>query len=103
MSNIPSQLIIIIFIFTSILFLNCRNCTTSLKECVPVLTSYSALKSQFDWVTDGAISHLVDENLPRELRHLEMYIRYRLIFIYFKQVGTCVITVICKEVENLER
>jgi hypothetical protein len=46
-----------------------------LKTCVPVLTSYQALKSQFDWLTDGSISHLVEENLPRELKHLEMYLR----------------------------
>jgi hypothetical protein len=39
------------------------------------LTTYDALKSQFDWVTDGGVSHLVDENLPRELVNLELYLR----------------------------
>ncbi len=72
----------IVFFFNSrkfkireVLLFNCRNCTGSLKECVPVLTTYDALKSQFDWVTDGGVSHLVDENLPRELVNLELYLR----------------------------
>jgi hypothetical protein len=52
-----------------------RNCTNSLKDCVPLLTRYEALKDQFDWITDGSISHLVDENLPHVLSHLEMYLR----------------------------
>jgi len=55
---------------------NFRNCTTSLKECVPLLTSYAALKAQFDWLTDGGISRLVDQNLGPKLKDLELYIRY---------------------------
>ena len=53
-----------------------RNCTTTLLKTVPVLASYEALKSQFDWLTDGSVSHLVEENLGRELSHLELYLRY---------------------------
>lgn len=37
--------------------------------------SYETLKAQFDWLTDGGISRVVEANLPRELVHLEMYLR----------------------------
>jgi hypothetical protein len=52
-----------------------RNCTTALKECVPILATYEALKSQFDWLSDGGVSKLVDQNLPIELGRMEMYVR----------------------------
>jgi len=52
-----------------------RNCTKALKECVPVLATYEALKSHFDWLTDGGVSKLVDQNLPIELGRMEMYVR----------------------------
>jgi hypothetical protein len=43
---------------------------------VPLLTNFEQLKAQFDWLTDGGISHIVEKNLPRELVNLEMYLRY---------------------------
>jgi len=61
--------------------MNFRNCTTSLKDCVPLLANYAALKAQFDWLTDGGITRLVQQNLGSKLRDLEMYIR--LILCYY--------------------
>jgi hypothetical protein len=52
-----------------------RNCTTALKECVPILATYEALKSQFDWLSEGSVSKLIDQNLPIELGRMEMYVR----------------------------
>jgi hypothetical protein len=46
---------------------------------VPLLASYNALKIQFDWLTDGGISRLVDQNLGRQLNHLELFLRYLLL------------------------
>jgi hypothetical protein len=37
--------------------------------------NFEKLKAQFDWLTNGGISMIVDKNLPRELVHLEMYLR----------------------------
>jgi hypothetical protein len=51
------------------------NCTTILKDAVPLLTTYESLKIQFDWLTDGGISHVVEQNLARQLAQLEMYLR----------------------------
>jgi hypothetical protein len=53
-----------------------RTCRKKLKECVPILTTYEALQSQFDWLTDGGIAQVVAENLPQELQNLELYIRW---------------------------
>jgi hypothetical protein len=52
-----------------------RNCKTTLRDCVPVLGNFKALKAQFDWIVDGEVSHLVKKNLGSELRNLEMYLR----------------------------
>jgi hypothetical protein len=54
-----------------------RKCTTSLKSCVPTLASYDALKDQFNWLIDGEITHLVEENLLPEIANMELYLRYR--------------------------
>jgi hypothetical protein len=59
----------------SIYFLNFRNCNVGLKERVPLLTTYEALQSQFNWLTDGGICGLVQQNLARELGHLELFLR----------------------------
>jgi hypothetical protein len=52
-----------------------RNYTTTLKAEVPLLATYESLKSQFDWLTDGGISRLVEENLSRQISDLELYLR----------------------------
>jgi hypothetical protein len=54
-----------------------RTSTTTLKEAVPEIGSYSLLKAQFDWLIDGQVSHLVQYNLGRELKNMEMFLRYR--------------------------
>ncbi len=66
-------------------FLNFRNCPTSisLKACVPILTSYDALKCHFDWLTEGGISQVVAANLPDELPRMELYVRYLNLFLIF--------------------
>jgi hypothetical protein len=46
-----------------------------MKDYVPLLTSYDALKSQFDWLTNGGISRVVEKNLGRQLKHLELFLR----------------------------
>ena len=50
-------------------------CTTSLKTGVPALTTYEALRSQFNWLVDGEVSHLIEQNLVPELENMEMYLR----------------------------
>ncbi len=57
-------------------YVNFRNYTTTLKEEVPLMASYEALKIQFDWLTDGGISRIVEANLARTIEHLELYLRY---------------------------
>ena len=64
-SDVPST-------FLKLLF---RNCRTALQDCVPLLTSYDALKTHFNWLMDGGISRTIEQNLPQELEHLEMYLR----------------------------
>jgi hypothetical protein len=56
-------------------YTNFRNYTTTLKEEVPLLATYESLKIQFDWITDGGISRVVEENLSRQIEHLELYLR----------------------------
>jgi hypothetical protein len=58
-------------------FFNFRNYTTTLKDAVPLITTYEGLKSQFDWLTDGGISRLVESNLGRQIKQLEMFLRYQ--------------------------
>jgi hypothetical protein len=61
--------------FLVCIFLNFRNCPGLMKDHVPLLTSYDALKSQFDWLTNGGISRVVEKNLGRQLKHLELFLR----------------------------
>ena len=39
---------------------------TRLDELVPMLTNYTGLKNQFDWLLDGQIESLVSYNLKKE-------------------------------------
>ena len=66
-------------------YTNFRNYTTTLKEEVPLLATYESLKIQFDWITDGGISRVVEENLSRQIEHLELYLRW--IFFVFCSVA----------------
>lgn len=52
-----------------------RNCKTSLVSCVPILASAGALRSQFNWLIGGDVSHIVHQNLEQELKNLELYLR----------------------------
>jgi hypothetical protein len=61
--------------FLVCIFLNFRNCPGLMKDYVPLLTSYDTLKSQFDWLTNGGISRVVEKNLGRQLKHLELFLR----------------------------
>ncbi len=54
-----------------------RNYTTTLKDAVPLITTYEGLKSQFDWLRDGGISRLVESNLGRQIKQLEIFLRYQ--------------------------
>jgi hypothetical protein len=46
-----------------------------LKDAVPALADYKTLKSQFDWLFDGEVSHLIFQNLGREVENLELFLR----------------------------
>ena len=48
---------------------------TSLDELVPMLTNYTSLKNQFDWLLDGQIESLVSYNLKKELPLMERFLR----------------------------
>jgi hypothetical protein len=61
--------------FSKDIFLHGRKCTTTLRDCVPTLTNFGALKMQFDWLTDGQIFHLIEKNLGRELKNMELFLR----------------------------
>jgi hypothetical protein len=52
-----------------------RTSASTLKTAVPVLGSYKTLKSQFDWLFDGEVSHLIFQNLGPELKNLELFLR----------------------------
>jgi hypothetical protein len=54
-----------------------RTANSALKDVpvVPVLADYKALKSQFDWLFNGGVSHLIFQNLGRELENLELFLR----------------------------
>ena len=53
-----------------------RECRATLKEAVPLLTTYEALKTHFDWLSLGkGISHITEENLGEQLKNLELYLR----------------------------
>ena len=47
-----------------------------LKEAVPLLTTYEALKLHYDWLSLGkGISHILQKNLGDQLKNLELYLR----------------------------
>jgi hypothetical protein len=52
-----------------------RTSITSLKASVPMLTNYTALKRQFDWLIDGEVTPAVSENLRPELKNMELFLR----------------------------
>jgi hypothetical protein len=62
------------FIFSS--------CTTNLRTAVPWLTTFLALKSQFDWLMDSSsstkdqtVADLIEVNLKQTLEKLELFLR----------------------------
>ncbi len=40
----------------------------------PHLKNFEQLEKHFEWLVDGNISHLINKNLSKELRYLEMYL-----------------------------
>jgi hypothetical protein len=46
-----------------------------LKTGVPALANIDTLRLHFNWLCDGGISHLVQENLVREIDNMELYLR----------------------------
>lgn len=52
-----------------------RESTKTLMESVPELADYKVLRSQFEWLMDGPICHLVKQNLSLELADLELFLR----------------------------
>jgi hypothetical protein len=52
-----------------------RTSKATLKETVPELATFDALKAHFDWLVDGQISLIVQKNLGNELKNLELYLR----------------------------
>jgi hypothetical protein len=45
------------------------------KEVAPQLANYDHLKAQFDWLFDGEVTQMIDINLGKEIKHLEMFLR----------------------------
>ncbi len=45
-----------------------------LATSVPQLCVYENLELHFEWICDGCIKGMVEENLPRELMFLEKYL-----------------------------
>jgi hypothetical protein len=52
-----------------------RTSKTALRETIPILGDYKALKSHCDWLFDGEISLLIFQNLAAELENLELFLR----------------------------
>jgi hypothetical protein len=48
---------------------------TLLKIGVPALACFDTLRLHFNWLCDGGITHLVSENLVREIDNMELYLR----------------------------
>jgi len=42
---------------------------------VPILTSFDVLHHQFNWLIDGEVLHVIEENLVPEIRDMELYLR----------------------------
>ncbi len=53
-----------------------RTCTSKLKARVPMLMSYQALKSQFDWLMDRELEQPISENLQSDLLNIELFLRW---------------------------
>jgi hypothetical protein len=51
-----------------------RTMATRLEISAPHLADYTILEYHFEWLCDGSIKKLVEANLARELRYLEMYL-----------------------------
>jgi hypothetical protein len=53
-----------------------RECTTTLRDCVPLLMNYDVLRSQFEWLINGdtIVTH-VQDNLGTQLTVLEKFLR----------------------------
>ncbi len=53
-----------------------RECTTTLRDCVPLLMNYDVLRSQFEWLINGdSIETDVQDNLGTQLTVLEKFLR----------------------------
>jgi hypothetical protein len=52
-----------------------RTSVNPLKETPPQLANYDHLKAHFDWLFDGNISQIVNNNLGKEIKHMEMFLR----------------------------
>ncbi len=52
-----------------------RTYTSKLKARVPMLMSYQALKSQFDWLMDREVEQLISENLQSDLLNIDLFLR----------------------------
>ena len=48
---------------------------STIKEAVPELNNKELLKSQFDWLGDGEITELVNNNLGIEIQNMETFLR----------------------------
>jgi len=55
---------------------------TRLEDLVPMLTNYTGLKNQFDWLLDGQIESLVSYNLKKELPLMERFLRNQNLLIW---------------------
>jgi hypothetical protein len=51
-----------------------RTMAAKLATSVPQLSVYENLELHFEWICDGCIKGMVEENLPRELMFLEKYL-----------------------------
>ena len=57
-------------------FIPFRECTTTLRDCVPLLMNYDVLRSQFEWLINGdSIETHVHDNLGTQLTVLEKFLR----------------------------
>jgi hypothetical protein len=52
-----------------------RTYTSKLRARVPMLMSYQALKSQFNWLMDREVEQLISENLESDLLNVELFLR----------------------------
>lgn len=55
-------------------YCNLRTVAAQLATVAPHLKNFEQLEKHFEWLVDGNISHLINKNLSKELRYLEMYL-----------------------------